>query len=85
MSRGPVVRPAADDGPVMVCTSDTHPELAHRLSHVIIPPNLVVPELMTSVGELTDWLVGLRSQGTTLCARSWRADTRRSGWTPHAW
>ncbi|MFZ3592483.1 GlxA family transcriptional regulator [Streptomyces sp. BH104] len=59
---------ATDDGPVMVCTSDTHPELPHRLSHVIIPPSLVVPELMTSVGELTDWLVGLRSEGTTLCA-----------------
>ncbi|MGW3313524.1 DJ-1/PfpI family protein [Streptomyces sp. NPDC001073] len=58
---------ATDSEPVMVCTSDTHPELAHRLSHVIIPPSLVVPELMTSVGELTDWLVGLRSQGTTLC------------------
>ncbi|MFE5881542.1 GlxA family transcriptional regulator [Streptomyces hydrogenans] len=59
---------ATGDGLVMVCTSDTHPELAHRLSHVIIPPSLVVPELMASVGELTDWLVGLRTQGTTLCA-----------------
>ncbi|MET7609560.1 helix-turn-helix domain-containing protein [Streptomyces seoulensis] len=59
---------ATDDGLVMVCTSDTHPELAHQLSHVIIPPSLVVPELMTSVDELTDWLVGLQSQGTTLCA-----------------
>ncbi|MEV0333353.1 helix-turn-helix domain-containing protein [Nocardia sp. NPDC050717] len=59
---------ASDEGPVMVCSSDTHPELAHRLSHVIIPPSLVVPELMTPVGELTDWLVGLRSGGATLCA-----------------
>ncbi|MGW5868307.1 GlxA family transcriptional regulator [Streptomyces sp. NPDC055239] len=59
---------ATDDGPVMVCTSDTHPELAHRLSHVVIPPSLVVPELMASAGEFTDWLVGLRSEGTTLCA-----------------
>ena len=59
---------ATDDGPAMVCTSDTHPELPHRLSHVVIPPSLVVPELMASVGELTEWLVGLRSQGTTLCA-----------------
>ncbi|MEU3529874.1 hypothetical protein AB0E62_39620 [Streptomyces sp. NPDC038707] len=59
---------ATDDGPVLVCTSDTHPERAHRLSHVIIPPSLVVPELMASVVELTDWLVGLRCEGTTLCA-----------------
>jgi transcriptional regulator GlxA family with amidase domain len=59
---------ATDDGPVMECTSDTHPDLEHRLSHVIIPPSLVVPELMKSVDALTDWLVGLRSEGTTLCA-----------------
>ncbi|WP_370937069.1 GlxA family transcriptional regulator [Amycolatopsis sp. cg13] len=59
---------ATDEGPVMACSSDTHPELEHRLSHVIIPPSLVVPELMASVGELADWLVGLRAEGTTLCA-----------------
>ncbi|RSN43431.1 AraC family transcriptional regulator [Amycolatopsis sp. WAC 04197] len=59
---------AAEEGPVMVCSSDTHPDLEHRLSHVIIPPSLIVPELMTSVSELTDWLAGLRSGGTTLCA-----------------
>ncbi|NHN57299.1 helix-turn-helix domain-containing protein [Calidifontibacter sp. DB0510] len=59
---------ATDDGPVTECTSDTHPDLEHRLSHVIIPPSLIVPELMTSVSALTDWLVELRSEGTTLCA-----------------
>lgn len=59
---------ATDEGPVMVCSSNTHPELEHRLSHVIIPPSLVIPELMTSVSELTDWLVSLRSGGTTLYA-----------------
>lgn len=59
---------ATDDGPVVVCTSDTHPGLDHQLSHVIIPPSLVVPELMKTVSALTDWLVGLRSDGTTLCA-----------------
>ena len=59
---------ATDEGPVTVCSSDTHPGLEHRLSHVIIPPSLVVPELMTPVSELTDWLVGLRAEGTTLCA-----------------
>ncbi|BDZ59868.1 GlxA family transcriptional regulator [Barrientosiimonas endolithica] len=57
-----------DDGPAMECTSDTHPGLEHRLSHVVIPPSLVVPELMRSAGALTDWLVGLRSDGTILCA-----------------
>lgn len=59
---------ASDDGPLMTCTSDTHPDLEHRLSHIIIPPSLVVPELMKPVSALADWLNGLRSQGTTLCA-----------------
>ncbi|MER7558784.1 helix-turn-helix domain-containing protein [Nocardioides sp. NPDC126508] len=59
---------AAAEGPVMECVADTHPGLEHRLSHIIIPPSLVVPELMRSVSGLTDWLVGLQSRGTTLCA-----------------
>lgn len=59
---------ASAGGPLMTCTSDTHPGVEHRLSHVIIPPSLVVPELMAQVGALTDWLVRMRSEGTILCA-----------------
>ncbi|WP_051166098.1 GlxA family transcriptional regulator [Amycolatopsis orientalis] len=59
---------ATGAGPVLACTSDTHPELQHRLSHLVIPPSLVVPELMRPVSELAGWLGGLRAEGTTLCA-----------------
>lgn len=52
----------------MVCTFDSHPETEHRLSHIIVPPSLVVPEDMTSVDTLGDWIRDLKSGGTILCA-----------------
>ncbi len=52
----------------VVCTSDTHPGNPHQLSHIILPPSLAVPELMTSVATLRHWLLDLKASGTILCA-----------------
>ncbi|MFF3390078.1 hypothetical protein ACFYW1_03910 [Streptomyces sp. NPDC002669] len=71
---------ATDAGPVMVCTSDTHPELAHRLGHVI----------MTAAGILAWVELGLtlvdRMPGPSVMldmARFVLADPPRRRQSPH--
>ncbi|WP_416356631.1 GlxA family transcriptional regulator [Aureimonas phyllosphaerae] len=51
-----------------VCVFDTHPGSAHRLSHVIVPPSLVVPSEIQALDASARWLSGLHAEGATLCS-----------------
>ncbi|MBD9659759.1 GlxA family transcriptional regulator [Pantoea sp. PNT03] len=52
----------------MVCVWDSHPDTAHRLSHVIAPPSLVVPAKMVPMKAPADWMSELYDAGVTLCS-----------------
>ncbi|WAJ28949.1 GlxA family transcriptional regulator [Antarcticirhabdus aurantiaca] len=50
------------------CVYDSHPGPEHRLSHVIVPPSLVVPGEIRAVDASARWLAGLHAGGATLCS-----------------
>lgn len=50
----------------VACVWDSHPDPAHRLSHAIAPPSLVMPERMAPVPRAAQWLRAQHSQGTVL-------------------
>ena len=49
-------------------TYDSHPGSAHALTHVILPPSLIVPERMGSMTQIAQWLTARHAAGTTLCS-----------------
>jgi len=52
----------------MLCVWDSHPDLPHRLSHVIAPPSLVVPKKMVPMKVPADWMSERYNEGVTLCS-----------------
>ncbi|MDZ4309484.1 MAG: GlxA family transcriptional regulator [Cypionkella sp.] len=52
----------------VVCVWDSHPGAPHRLSHVIAPPSIIMPELMAPAPEAARWLREQHAAGTTLCS-----------------
>lgn len=56
------------DAGAMECVWDSHPDSAHRLSHVIAPPSLVVPAQMKSMAVPAAWMSDLYHDGVTLCS-----------------
>lgn len=50
------------------CVWDSHPGLPHRLSHVIAPPSIVMPEKMRPMRTAADWMSARHAEGTTLCS-----------------
>lgn len=57
-----------EDGADVTCVHDSHPEHHHRLSHVIVPPSLVMPENMIPMPVAAKWLKARHAEGTTLCS-----------------
>ncbi|WP_273505324.1 GlxA family transcriptional regulator [Fulvimarina manganoxydans] len=56
-------RPAAED---VECTWDSHPGSPHRLSHLIVPPSIIMPEHLAPTPVATRWLQDLHAEGTIL-------------------
>jgi len=50
----------------VACIWDSHPNPAHRLSHAIAPPSLVMPERMAPAPQAARWLRQRHSEGTVL-------------------
>lgn len=57
--------PEADN---MACIWDSHPDTPHHLSHVIVPPSLVMPANMVPMKVPAEWMSGLYNDGVTLCS-----------------
>lgn len=51
----------------VACIFDSHPG-PHRLSHVIAPPSIVMPERMAPQTEAADWMRQRHAEGATLCS-----------------
>jgi transcriptional regulator GlxA family with amidase domain len=56
-----------DDGDIR-CTWDSHPGDRHRLTHVIVPPSIVMPDKMRPVQAPAAWLAARHAEGATLCS-----------------
>lgn len=54
-----------EDAPV-TCIWDTHPGLPHRLSHVIAPPSIIMPDRMAPAPAAARWLRERHAEGTVL-------------------
>ncbi|GAB2477926.1 GlxA family transcriptional regulator [Comamonas humi] len=50
------------------CVWDSHPEREHRLSHVILPPSVVIPEKMPLAPMIADWMKARHAEGVTVCS-----------------
>ena len=59
---------APEDGSEVVCCWDSHPGASHRLSHVISPPSIVMPENMVPVPAAAAWMTERHAEGSTLCS-----------------
>lgn len=57
----------ADDAGV-ICIWDSHPGPAHRLTHVIAPPSIILPHLMAPAPTAAAWLRDRHGSGATLCS-----------------
>lgn len=57
----------ADDAGVE-CVWDSHPGRPHRLTHVIAPPSIIMPERMVPASAAAEWLKGQHGAGATLCS-----------------
>lgn len=55
-------------GDQVACVWDSHPGTAHRLSHVIAPPSIIMPEHMAPEPVAAAWLRARHSDGTVLCS-----------------
>jgi transcriptional regulator GlxA family with amidase domain len=58
----------AADGSGVECTFDSHPGGAHKPSHLIAPPSLVMPGKMRAAPGMADWLTQRHAAGATLCS-----------------
>jgi transcriptional regulator GlxA family with amidase domain len=52
----------------VACVWDSHPGRPHRLSHVIAPPSIVMPETMRPMHAAADWMIARHAEGVTLCS-----------------
>lgn len=52
----------------VTCTWDSHPGTPHRLSHVIAPPSIIMPEYMAPAPAAARWLREQHFGGATLCS-----------------
>ncbi len=50
------------------CIWDSHPGTAHRLTHVIAPPSIIMPEFMDPMPEAAAWMAGAHKEGARLCS-----------------
>jgi transcriptional regulator GlxA family with amidase domain len=51
------------------CSFDSHPEAgAHKLSHIIAPPSLVMPADMQDMSTFASWMTAAYDKGATLCS-----------------
>lgn len=50
------------------CIWDSHPDLPHTLSHVILPPSIVMPDKMHSPTIAVKWMKERHAEGSTLCS-----------------
>lgn len=50
----------------VACTWDTHPDLPHRLSHVIAPPSIIMPDRMAPAPAAAAWMRARHAEGTVL-------------------
>ncbi len=57
----------ADDTGV-TCIWDSHPGAPHRLTHVIAPPSIIMPERMVPAPTAAVWLRDRHTAGATLCS-----------------
>lgn len=57
----------ADDAGV-TCIWDSHSGTDHRLTHIIAPPSIVLPERMAPAPAAAAWLRGHHAAGATLCS-----------------
>jgi len=68
----PVIRvshwQAAEDGAEVACCWDSHPGAPHRLSHVIAPPSIAMPEKMAPMPAAAAWMKARHGEGSTLCS-----------------
>lgn len=55
-----------DEG--VVCTYDSHPGEPHRLTYIITPPSLVMPNDLPSMRALAAWMTRNHEQGAILCS-----------------
>ncbi|KZD04092.1 AraC family transcriptional regulator [Oceanibaculum pacificum] len=60
--------PETGPEPRMECIWDSHPGDGHSLSHVIVPPSIIMPDKMPSMQAPAAWLAGRHRAGATLCA-----------------
>lgn len=59
---------AGEDAPEPSCIWDSHPGRPHRLSHVIAPPSLIMPDRMQPMPKAADWMAGQHAAGATVCS-----------------
>ncbi|UHD45741.1 GlxA family transcriptional regulator [Aureimonas altamirensis] len=52
----------------IACVDDSHPGRAHRLSYVIAPPSIVMPERMRPMPAEAAWMNARHAEGSTLCS-----------------
>ncbi len=57
----------AEDGEIE-CVWDSHPAGPHRLTHVIAPPSIVMPDKMRPMQVSAAWLAQRHAEGATLCS-----------------
>lgn len=55
-----------DDG--VFCTWDSHNIADHKVTYVIVPPSIIMPQHMKPVPEAAAWLLERHASGTTLCS-----------------
>ncbi|MCX5495839.1 GlxA family transcriptional regulator [Kaistia dalseonensis] len=53
---------------VIGCVYDSHPGQPHKLSHLIAPPSLIMPEKMQSMSGFSGWLLDHHAGGATICS-----------------
>lgn len=59
---------ALEDEGAVTCTWDSHPGAEHRLTHVIAPPSIVMPERMRPMPAAAAWMKARHSDGSTLAS-----------------
>lgn len=58
----------SDDNTTVDCCWDSHPGAPHRLSHVIAPPSITMPEKMRPMPVAAAWMKMRHAEGSTLCS-----------------
>lgn len=52
----------------VICIWDSHPGQNHRITQVIVPPSIVMPENMRPAPHAATWLSAQHAAGATLCS-----------------